>query len=101
MKYIIRTIGIIVVILLVAGNTYAEADKAGNKPQVIAAAAKISEAKAKEIALKEIPGTVTEVVIEKKSGKKVYVVEIIEKSSGEEVDVFVDIETGKVVGTDR
>jgi hypothetical protein len=31
----------------------------------------------------------------------VYVVEIIEKGSGEEVDVFVDIETGKVVGTDR
>jgi uncharacterized membrane protein YkoI len=48
-----------------------------------------------------VPGNVTEVVIEKKRGKKVYVVEIIEKGSGAEVDVFVDIETGEVVGTDR
>jgi uncharacterized membrane protein YkoI len=91
----------VIVIVLFAGSAYADADIAGNKPQVIAIAAKISEEKAKEIALKEIPGNITSVVIEKQLGKNVYVVEIIEKSSGEEVDVFVDIDTGEVVGTDR
>jgi uncharacterized membrane protein YkoI len=101
MKYIVQAAGMIVAIMLFAGSTFAEAHKPGNNPLVIAVAAKISEEKAKEIALKEISGNVTEVVIERKKGKNVYVVEIIEKGSGEEVDVFVDIETGEVVGTDR
>jgi uncharacterized membrane protein YkoI len=101
MKYIVQTAGMIVVILLIAGNTYGEASKIGSKPQVIAVATKISEEKAKEIALKEIPGTITSVVIEKQLGKIVYTIEILEKDTGEEVDVFVDVETGRVVGTDR
>jgi uncharacterized membrane protein YkoI len=101
MKQIVLTAGMIIVIVLFAGSAYAEASKAGNKPQFTSAAVKISEEKASEIALKEVPGVVTSVDIEKKNGKNVYVVEIIEKGSGEEVDVFVDIETGKVVGTDR
>jgi uncharacterized membrane protein YkoI len=73
---------------------------AKNIPQVIPPVAKVSGGEAAEIALKKVPGKANSVSIERKSGKNVYVVEIIEKSSGKEVDVFVDIETGKVVGTD-
>jgi uncharacterized membrane protein YkoI len=89
------------VIPLIAGSACAPAGKAGNNVAAASQAAKISEEKAKEIALKEIPGDVTSVAIEKKDGKNVYVVEILEKGTGAEVDVFVDLETGKVVGTDR
>lgn len=74
---------------------------AGNKPRLDQPVAKISGEKATEIALKKVPGNVTSVVIERKRGKNVYVVEIIEKSSGGEVDVLVDMKTGKVLGTER
>ena len=46
-----------------------------------------------------MPGKVTGVVIEKKKGKTVYVVEIMTEKKGE-IDVFVDIVSGKVIGTD-
>jgi uncharacterized membrane protein YkoI len=62
-------------------------------------AAKISEEQAKKIALERIPGKVTEVKIERKRGKNVYVVEIQTPDGGEK-DVFVDIQTGAIVGTD-
>ena len=62
-------------------------------------AAKITEEQAKKIALERIPGKVTDVAIEKKGGKNVYVIEIQSPEQGEK-DVFVDIETGKIVGTD-
>ena len=45
------------------------------------------------------PAKVTDVAIEKKGGKNVYVIEIQSPEQGEK-DVFVDIETGKIVGTD-
>jgi uncharacterized membrane protein YkoI len=61
--------------------------------------AKISEEQATKIALELIPGTVTEVKIERKKGRHVYVVEIQTPNEGEK-DVFVDIQTGKIVGTD-
>ena len=60
---------------------------------------KIDEARASEIALKKVPGEVTGVSIEKKRGKDVYVVEIMAKT-GKETDVFVDMNNGKVLGTD-
>ncbi|UPJ52750.1 PepSY domain-containing protein [Bradyrhizobium sp. 200] len=62
-------------------------------------AAKITEEQAKKIALERIPGEVTDVAIEKKRGKNVYVIEIQSPEQGEK-DVFVDIETGKIIGTD-
>jgi uncharacterized membrane protein YkoI len=62
-------------------------------------AAKISEEQATKIALERIPGKVTDVKIERKRGKNVYVVEIQTQDGGEK-DVFVDIESGKIVGTD-
>ncbi len=61
--------------------------------------AKITEAQATKIALEQIPGKVTDVKIERKRGKNVYVVEIQTPKDGEK-DVFVDIESGKIVGTD-
>jgi uncharacterized membrane protein YkoI len=61
--------------------------------------AKISEEQAKKIALERIPGKVTDVTIERKRGKNVYVVEIQTPDQGEK-DVFVDIVTGQIVGTD-
>jgi uncharacterized membrane protein YkoI len=62
-------------------------------------AAKITEEQATKIALERIPGKVTEVKIERKRGKSVYVVEIQTPNGGEK-DVFVDIQTGEIVGTD-
>ena len=60
----------------------------------------ISERQATQIALKAVPGEVTDVAIETKKGKKVYVIEIIAKKGGKETDVFVDMDTGEVLGTD-
>jgi hypothetical protein len=62
--------------------------------------AKINGNQASEIALKVIPGKANSVAIERKRGHNVYVVEILRKDDGVEKDVFVDIETGEVVGTD-
>ena len=59
---------------------------------------KVSATDAKKIALQQMPGKVTDLTIEKKRGKNVYVVEI-QTGSGE-VDVLVDIESGKVLGTE-
>lgn len=65
-----------------------------------AATPKISEEQASEIARKKVPGEVTGISIEKKQGKNVYVVEIQAKKSGKETDVFVDMDSGKVLGTE-
>src|SRR5258705_4917934 len=60
--------------------------------------AKISGAEATKIAVARLPGKVTSVTIERKLGKNVYVVEI--QTPQDEKDVFVDIETGQIVGID-
>ena len=78
--------------LALAGTAFAQ-----DKPPT--AAAKITEEEAKAIALKAVPGKVTNVVIERKKGTNVYVVEIMSEEKGE-IDVFVDIVSGKVIGTD-
>jgi uncharacterized membrane protein YkoI len=61
----------------------------------------LSQDSASKIALKAVPGKVTDVVMEKKLGKQVYVVEILAQADGVETDVFVDIATGEVVGTEQ
>ena len=61
--------------------------------------AKVSGEQATQIALKLIPGKATSIKIERKKGKNVYTVEIMTPTQGEK-DVFVDIETGDIVGTD-
>ena len=62
--------------------------------------AKVTSEQAVEIALKVFPGKATSVKIERKRGSKnVYTVEVMTAKAGEK-DVFVDIESGEVVGTD-
>jgi uncharacterized membrane protein YkoI len=86
-------------LLLAPSMTVAQAQKPGPSKDRAQPAAKITEEQAKKIALERIPGEVTDVVIEKKRGKNVYVIEIQSPEQGER-DVFVDIETGRIVGTD-
>lgn len=61
--------------------------------------AKITPEEASKIALERIPGNVTDVTIERKRGKEVYVVEIQTPNEGEK-DVLVDIKTGRIIGTE-
>jgi uncharacterized membrane protein YkoI len=63
--------------------------------------AKITAEQASQIALTAVPGKVTDVAIERKRGRNVYVVEIAAEKDGAEIDVLVDIESGRVVGTER
>jgi uncharacterized membrane protein YkoI len=53
---------------------------------------------AREIALRKVPGEITDVDIEKKFGKPTYVVEI--QFEGKEIDVIIDIDTGEILGTE-
>jgi len=61
--------------------------------------ARITPEQATETALKAMPGRMTSVVIERKRGRHVYVVEIMTSNAGEK-DVLVDIESGEIVGTE-
>ena len=63
--------------------------------------AKISEDQAKQAALNAVPGKVTDLAVETKRGKEVYVVEIVAQKNGEETDVLVDMDTGKVIAVER
>lgn len=69
--------------------------------KVMAEDSKISEDEAVKIALKAVPGEVTGVEIEKKLGENRYVVEVIAKEDGVETDVIIDMETGKVLTTEK
>ncbi|MDQ2962440.1 MAG: PepSY domain-containing protein [Pseudomonadota bacterium] len=82
-------------IICCAGLAFAGSAGAADTPP----GAKITPDQAAAVALKVMPGKVTEVKVEKKGGKDVYVVEIMTETKGER-DVFVDIVTGKVIGTD-
>jgi peptidase YpeB-like protein len=61
--------------------------------------AKVTTDQAQAIALQTIAGRVNSVAIERKRGKSVFTVEVITPDR-QERDVFVDIQTGEVVGTD-
>ena len=61
----------------------------------VESSSKITEQQAKEIALNAVSGTVTDVALERKGGKQVYVVEI--KSGYVETDVIIDISTGDII----
>ncbi|MBU5672230.1 PepSY domain-containing protein [Paenibacillus brevis] len=62
-----------------------------------AATAYIGKEKAKQIALTEAPGKVTDVDLERKRSVTYYEVEIDRQDSGREVDVHVEAVTGKVL----
>ncbi|MCQ6557145.1 PepSY domain-containing protein [Paenibacillus mendelii] len=57
----------------------------------------ISKDKAKEIALQAVPGTVTDIELEREHGISMYEVEINKKNSLEEVDVHIAADSGKVL----
>ena len=63
--------------------------------------AKINGMQATEIALNRIPGEANSIKIERLGRRNVYAVEIIAEENGAEWDVFVDIATGEIVGTDN
>lgn len=62
-----------------------------------AATAYIGKEKAKQIALKEAPGKVTDIDLERKRSAVYYEVEIDRQDSGREVDVHVEAVTGQVL----
>ena len=66
-----------------------------NEVQVSSAGALITEAKAKEIALNEIGGVVTDVETESVNGRNAWGIEV--KVNGKEADVFIDMQTGSVL----
>jgi uncharacterized membrane protein YkoI len=61
----------------------------------------ISEDQAKEIAMKAVPGDVTDVSIEKKLGANRYIVEVIAKENRTETDVVIDMDTGKILAIEK
>ena len=74
------------------GNAKGPAPSAASKVAKV-----ISEEEAKKIALKAVPGTVKDVAIEKKLGADRYVVEVVPAAGGKELDVIIDMTTGKVL----
>jgi uncharacterized membrane protein YkoI len=92
--------GLLAMLLFAPAIAPAQAQQQPPRPgtERAAPAAKITEEQAAKIALERIPGEVTEVKIERKKGRNVYVVEI-QTPQGEK-DVFVDIVSGQIVGTD-
>lgn len=82
-------------------NYHGGPPKAMPTSTVVSSGTVISEEEAKKIALETVPGEVTDIAIEKKLGGKRYVVEVIAAADGAEVDVIIEMETGKVLGTER
>lgn len=62
---------------------------------------KISDLRAREIAVKAVPGAVMDVGVEKKLGAKRIVVEVIATEDQAETDVIIDMVTGEVLGIEK
>ncbi len=61
----------------------------------------ISEDEAKVIAEKRVPGKAIDVAIEKKMGANRYVVEVKPTAGGKELDVIIDMASGKVLAVEK
>lgn len=81
---------------IAAGMLLATSAIGAHSAQSAPAAANLDMAKAIEIALKEVPGTVQESELEKEDGKQVYEIEIL-TADGQEMEVEIDAETGAVL----
>jgi uncharacterized membrane protein YkoI len=90
---------LLAILLLAPAMAAAQTQQSAPPAERAPAGAKITKEQATKVALEHIPGKVTDVTIERKRGKNVYVIEIQSPDQGEK-DVFVDMESGKVVGTD-
>ena len=73
----------------------APAPKKGSDAKVI------SEDEAKVIAEKRVPGKAIDVAIEKKMGANRYVVEVKPAAGGKELDVIIDMASGKVLAVEK
>ena len=92
-------VSLLAILLLAPAMTIAQAQQPGASSERSPPSAKITKEQATKIALERISGEVTDVTIERKRGKNVYVVEIQTPDQGEK-DVLVDIVTGQIVGTE-
>jgi uncharacterized membrane protein YkoI len=90
---------LLAILLLAPAMAAAQTQQPAPPAERALAGAKITKEQATKAALEHIPGKVTDVTIERKRGKNVYVVEIQSPDQGEK-DVIVDMESGKVVGTE-
>ena len=61
----------------------------------------ISQDAAKVIAMKAVPGKVINVAVEKQKGVNRYVVEVVPVAGGKELDVIIDMASGKVIGIEK
>ena len=80
---------------------YSSNTKDGAAGQNAKRAKTISEDEAKQIAAKTVPGKATDVAIEKKRGANRFVVEVAPAAGGKEVDVIIDMTSGKVLGIEK
>ena len=90
---------LLAILLLAPAMTAAQAQQPAPPAERVPAGTKITKEQATKVALEQVPGKVTDVTIERKRGKNVYVVEIQSPDQGEK-DVLVDMESGKVIGTE-
>jgi uncharacterized membrane protein YkoI len=90
---------LIAILLLAPAMAAAQTQQPAPPAERAPAGAKITKEQATKVALEQVPGKVTDVTIERKHGKNVYVVEIQSPDRGEK-DVLVDMESGKVIGTE-
>ena len=83
------------------GNAAAAAPAAATAVAAKGGAKVISEDEAKKIAIKAVPGKATDIAIEKKLGVNRYVVEVQPAAGGKELDVVIDMATGKVIAIEK
>jgi hypothetical protein len=83
-----------------AAHLVADQDSDATQHSEMLKGAKVTRDQAIAIALRAVPGRATSVEVEQKLGRLVYTVEVM-PSGGNETDVFVDVATGEVVGTDQ
>ena len=92
-----RTLATDTLLLAQSANTSKDAAKV----QSLKPAKTISEDEAKQIAEKAVPGKAIDVAIEKKRGANRFVVEVAPAAGGKEVDVIIDMTSGKVLGIEK
>ena len=83
------------------GTSIPKVKTASMDPTVTSEPKYIAEDELKAIAVKAVPGKVMDIQIEKKLGRKTYVVEVIADADGAETDVIVDMKTGEVLATEK
>lgn len=85
---------------VVAGTVLTAAAVGAVSAQSTGEAPAVSEARAIEIALAEVPGTVKETELEREDGTQVYEIEIL-TADGVEMEVEIDAASGKILDVDR